>query len=239
MRAATLAGPFTVLLHPTNDAIEDNEALPHTQEIGAPDSWHEPLRAAFVSHGRVPAIHWIDEYSPQLAAMLQAIGFVEHRREALLVCSQESLGEPAPMHDLTFVAITDTSPLAEARANLDANAAGFDPVATQPTTDEQAARFRATLTRARAFTARLHGLPVGAGMYTAPAAGVTELAGITTLEPYRGRGIAKALTAHMASAAFADGCDLVFLCTANSVARRAYERAGFQPAGDVLTFYAR
>lgn len=42
----------------------------------------------------------------------------------------------------------------------------------------------------------------------------------------------------MASSAFAQGCDLVFLWTANPVARRAYEHAGFQPVGEVLTYVA-
>ena len=68
--------------------------------------------------------------------------------------------------------------------------------------------------------------------------GVTELAGIATLEQYRGKGIAAALTAHMASSAFAQGCDLVVLTTSNPAARRAYEHAGFRPVGDVLTYVA-
>lgn len=48
-------------------------------------------------------------------------------------------------------------------------------------------------------------------MYTEPMAGVAELAGIATLEQFRGQGFARALTAYMAYAAFTNGCDLVFL----------------------------
>ena len=75
-------------------------------------------------------------------------------------------------------------------------------------------------------------------MFTSPRAGVTELMGIATLEQYRGRGIAAALTAYMASAAFTQGCDLVFLTAVSAAARRAYERAGFHPMGDELTYVA-
>lgn len=124
------------------------------------------------------------------------------------------------------------------REGLDVNEFGFDPTSAQPATEEQAERFRATLGAARAFTARLDGEGAGAGMYTPPDGGVTELAGIATLDRFRGRGIATALTAYMTQSAFTQGCDLVFLATANPIARRAFERAGFQPVGMVLTYVA-
>lgn len=239
-RRATLVGPFTVLLHPIHGTIESNVAIPHTPPIEAQvRHWHEPLRAAFASQGRIPAIQWTAEFAPRLASTLQAMGFSEHQRETLLVCTPETrLRTPVAVAGLTFVTITDASPLDEVRENLDVNEFGFDPTTAQPATDEQAAQFRATLQAARAFTARLHGRPASAGMFTAPMAGATELVGIATLEQYRGRGIAAALTAHIGGSAFAQGCDLAFLWTANPAARRAYERAGFQPAGDVLTYVA-
>ncbi|HEU0028872.1 MAG TPA: GNAT family N-acetyltransferase [Ktedonobacterales bacterium] len=236
--APTRVGPFTVLLHSTDEAIESNLAIPVAPLSMTPEqSWREALRAAFASRGRVPAIQWIVELVPHLASTLQAMGFSERQRETLMVCtSQTRPRSPAPVAGLTFIAITEASPLDETRENLDINEFGFDPAAAKPATDEQAARFRDTLAAGRAFTARLDGHPASAGMYTTPLAGVTELVGITTLEQYRGRGIAAALTAHMASAAFAQGCDLAFLTTANLAARRAYEHAGFQLAGDVVTY---
>jgi ribosomal protein S18 acetylase RimI-like enzyme len=242
-RTATLIGPFTMLLHPTDDTVESNVAIPHTALTEVPEqNWQgtvEALRAAFVSQGRIPAIHWVAEFAPHLAATLQAVGFREYQRETLLVCTSAARPcIPIPVAGLIFVTITDASPLDEVRENLDANELGFDPRTAQRATDAQATQFRATLRAARAFTARLHRHPAGAGMYTMPIAGVTELAGIATLQQYRGRGIAAALTAHLANSAFAQGCDLAFLMTANPAARRAYEHAGFQPAGDVLTFVA-
>jgi ribosomal protein S18 acetylase RimI-like enzyme len=237
---ALSVGPFTVLLHPTDGTIENNIAIPHTPPSEAPEqSWREAVRAAFASQGRTPVIQWIADLSPHLASTLQAMGFREYQRDTLLVCTpQTRLRAPVPVAGLTFVTITEASPLDEVRENLDVNEFGFDPTTAQPATDEQAVRFRTMLRVARAFTARLHGRPAGAGMYTTPMAGVTELAGIATLEQYRGRGIAAALTAHMASSAFTLGCDLVFLATANPAARRVYEHARFRPTGDVLTYVA-
>lgn len=238
--AATRIGPFTVLLHPADDAIESNLAIPYAPPSMAPEQdWREALRTVFASQGRVSAIQWVIEFDPHLAPTLQAMGFSERQRETLMVCTpQIRLRSPASAPALTFDVITDTSPLDEARENVDINEFGFDPAAANPATDEQVARFRDTLATSRAFTARLDGHPAGAGMYTTPLAGVTELVGITTLEQYRGRGIAAALTAHMASAAFAQGCNLAFLTTANPAARRAYEHAGFQLAGDMVTYVA-
>lgn len=51
----------------------------------------------------------------------------------------------------------------------------------------------------------------------------------------RSRRIAAAPMAYLANSAFAQGCDLAFLTTADPVARRAYEHAGFQPPGDAPT----
>jgi hypothetical protein len=237
---ALAVGPFTVLLHPTDGAIENNIAIPHTPPSEAPEqSWREAVRAAFASHGCTPVIQWIADFAPYLASTLQAMGFSEHQRETLLVCTPESrLRAPAPVAGLTFVTITDASPQDGVRESLDVNEFGFDPNTAQPATDEHAMRVRTTLRVAWAYTARLDGYQAGAGMYTTPMAGVTELAGIPTLEQYQGGEIAAVLTAHMASSAFTQGCDLAFLTTANPAARRAFAHAGFRPTRDVLIYVA-
>lgn len=45
-----------------------------------------------------------------------------------------------------------------------------------------------------------------------------------------------ALASYMVQTALEHGCDLVFLRTTSPAARRAYERAGFQPLGSVLPY---
>lgn len=148
-RTVQSVGPFTVAFHPTDEGIESNLAISHTQAIETPEDWLEDLRATFAMHGRTPAIQWIDEYAPRLAAMLRAGGFAEHLRLALLVCTPEMPRAPAPVPELTFVTLTQAAPLADVRESLDVNELGFDPTTTNRTTDEQAEQFRATLGAAR------------------------------------------------------------------------------------------
>jgi ribosomal protein S18 acetylase RimI-like enzyme len=143
---------------------------------------------------------------------------------AMYVLPDKLKPQPAIPH-LQFVMLTSESPLDLVKEGWNTNAEGFDE--TERATDEIAEAFRATLVSARAFTAKLHGVPAGAGMFTEIVDGVTELAGITTLPPYRGRGIAAALTTHMSQVAFAQGAEIVTLLVDNPAARRVYERVGF------------
>jgi GNAT superfamily N-acetyltransferase len=237
-RPALPVGPFSVHLHPTDDAVENNVAMPGKPDIADLMSWLESLRDAFAAHGRIPAIQWLEEYAPELAGTLREVGFSENHREILLIYTAKALPAVSHIPGLSFIEITDSSPIPDVRENLDVNEFGFDPAGAQPATDEQATEFRATLGSARTFTAKLSGQAASAGMYTAPHGSVTQLVGIATLEVFRGRGLAGALTARMAETALECGCDLVFLKTANPVARRAYERAGFEPMSAVLTYVA-
>jgi predicted GNAT family acetyltransferase len=134
---------------------------------------------------------------------------------------------------------TAKTPLGEVREGWNTNELGFNPGSTRRATDAEAEAFRAELTEARAFLARLDGQPVAAGMFHAPVNGVTELLGIATLEPFRGRGFAAALTAHMTHTAFAHDCDLVFLRPDDERAARVYARVGFQRATVVRAYSAR
>ena len=60
--------------------------------------------------------------------------------------------------------------------------------------------------------------------------------GITTLAPFRRRGIGTFLTGDAARVAFGLGVDLLFLSTSDPVARRVYDRLGFRPAATLLSF---
>ena len=66
--------------------------------------------------------------------------------------------------------------------------------------------------------------------------GVTEIAGIATLRPFRRQGIGTLLTAAAVQAAFAQGIDIVFLTAGSAEAGRVYERAGFRTIGSGLIY---
>jgi GNAT superfamily N-acetyltransferase len=159
-------------------------------------------------------------------------GVVQAGAQPLLVCTADTLRPARPVAHLSVIEVSATTGLAALRENLDLNARGFHPAAPA-SSDEEAAEFGRDMGPAMAFTARLSDQGAAAGMYLAPHANVTELVGITTLEPLRGQGIGAALTAAMAAHAFANGVTVAFLVTDNPTAQRVYERVGFRAIGSV------
>ncbi len=73
-------------------------------------------------------------------------------------------------------------------------------------------------------------------MYTAPFDGVTEVAGLATLEPFRRRGIAMGLTALAVQRAMAQGAKVVCLTAADERAGQVYERVGFVGYATMLAY---
>jgi predicted GNAT family acetyltransferase len=78
------------------------------------------------------------------------------------------------------------------------------------------------------------GRVVGGGVATAPADGVSEIAGIGVLESHRRRGIAGAITARLAAELFASGVGTAFLTPGDDGAHRVYARAGFADTTEIL-----
>lgn len=153
---------------------------------------------------------------------------------AIFACTRTTF-HPAPsISGLQFVVLDQHSSLLAIKEGLDMNARGFDPAAPAAT-DAEAERFRAGLLANRAFTAKLDGQPVAAGMFTPPLYGVTELVGITTLAPYRQRGIGAALTSELVRVAFAHNIDVPILRTDNPAALRVYQHIGFVPVAMLMT----
>ncbi|WP_169460861.1 GNAT family N-acetyltransferase [Ktedonobacter racemifer] len=160
--------------------------------------------------------------------ILRSSGWSKVERSQVMICTPETYRLAPEVLGLAITTLSHKSRVEEICEGLDTNALGFDPQAERATIHE-AEEFRSSLFLSRAFTARLHGQPVGAGMFTEIYEGLTEHVGITTLEPFRRRGIAAALTAYMTLRAFQQGATLVFLIAANARAGRVYERVGFRP----------
>lgn len=237
-REVVVVPPFTALFHPTDSHPEASYAVPDMPDLpadGVLAAALARLRAAFAMRGRAPHIQFLDSFAPAFAPALQGAGFVETQRLLVMVCALTT-ARPAPMvPGLSVVMLSDRSPLDAVREGLDVNALGFDPQAIWAT-EAEAEAFRRTLITSRAFIARLNGQPVGAGMFTEIYDEITELAGITTLGPFRRRGIATYLTAHMAQLAFQHGAKTAFLIAADAGAARVYESVGFRPYTSLLSF---
>ncbi|HET7036980.1 MAG TPA: GNAT family N-acetyltransferase, partial [Thermomicrobiaceae bacterium] len=221
--------PFTLYRGNTPDsgwsaAIPHSGATPHRPAL-------DELRGALGSVNGAISIDFFEELFPDLPSALQAAGCATPRQVPLMACSPAMLRMPPAVPGLIIDTVTNTSPLTQVQVALDVNAQGFDPGYSGHATVEEAEQFRRTLAVARAFVARLDGIAVAGGMYQALHAGITRLDGIATIERYRGRGIAAALSAAMTQAAFAGGVALAYLSAANAVAERVYARIGYRRIG--------
>lgn len=218
--------PFTLSLHAKDKGAMANFATPDhpiSGDIGEPLHQVEQMCAA---HECKAHIRFFESYAPELPWTLQACSYVEAGNGAVLVCTPESYRPAASVPGLEMVTLSSASSLAQVREGWNANALGWDQDAALAT-QEEAEEFRQLLENCRAFTARLHGQAVGAGMFNPLHAGITELVGITTLAPFRHRGIASYLTAFATQVAFDYGAEVVFLIPEHEAAHRIYERIGY------------
>jgi len=234
-REVIAAPPFTVFLNSNRSSIYFNYAIPDQPVGGDLRDELERLCAVFTARQRRPRLEFIEEFAPELPLSLRAQGFAEQARMQLMICAPATYRPVAASTELEVITIDGGAPLEVIHENLDVNNRGFDPHAT-PSSAEEATEFRAGLGDARAFTARLAGHAVAAGMYTTPIDGISELVGIATLAEFRRRGIAAALTSHIVATAFANGVELVCLSAADEPAGRVYERVGFQPYATMLAY---
>lgn len=231
------AGPFAAYLHNTDPSVVANFALATTPLLTVSLATIDEMRAVFTARGRVPHVTFLSALTPALQIALPAAGFQAVDQQALLLSTPDTLAVPPLPSNVAIITLSADSALGDVREGLDVNERGFDPHAA-PATDEAAAQFRQTLHNCRAFTLRYYGQGVSAGMFLPVYAGVTEVAGIATLEPFRRRGFGGIITAHITQAAFDHGADVVFLTVASDHAQRVYRRVGFQPRGTLQTYHA-
>jgi GNAT superfamily N-acetyltransferase len=231
-REVERVGPFTATFDPGNDnpylnyAIPDDGARPTTQDVAA-------LAAAYRRRRLVPRLEYLPTAAPAVEAALIAGGFVVEGRLPGMTCVPGAVVDLVPPGAIA-IAVPDTD--ADWRRMTAAQQAAFGEDAG-PASAEEIARQRGRLAAGGfALLARdeTTGQVVGGGVATVPGDGVTEVAGIGVLESHRRRGIAGAITAGLARAAFAAGLTTVWLTPGDDGAHRVYARAGFADATVIL-----
>jgi ribosomal protein S18 acetylase RimI-like enzyme len=219
--------PFTLFLHATDKSRSANYLIPDSPTQRDPCEALHRAESLCVAHACKAHVRFLSTYAPALPSALQACGYVEVERWPMLGCTPESYQAIDPLPGVEMVIVSRESSLEEVKEGWNTNALGYD-LNAELATDEQAEAFRQSLEGCRGFTARLQGQAVGAGMFNPIRGGITELVGITTLAPFRRRGIATYLTAFATQVAFAHGAELVFLVPENAQAHRIYERVGYK-----------
>lgn len=246
MRRAAMLGreivdapPFVCLFNPRDPLRFFNYAKP-LAPVGAESDGLSAslamLRAAFRERDRIPRFEFIEEFAPDLGPALVAAGFSLEARYPLLVCTPEMLRQMPSIHGLTITTLTPNSPAEDLLACLSVQQQGFGEIVGDPPTPDDVDALRATLAQDGAFLARLDGVPAGAMMYTTPLEELTELAGGTTLEAYRRRGIGAAMVAAATAHAFARGVEIALLTAASEHASGVFQRAGFRWYGTGLAY---
>ncbi len=227
--------PFTLFFHPSDTLTYFNYAIPDGSSFDDAEASLAALRREFAARGRLPRLEFVEEYAPSLAPALRAAGFVEEARQALMVCTAATYTPAPDVPGLILTEVTGASTPDEVRTFLTCQRRGFDPQ-DAGATEAGVEHFLRTVGAGRAFVAWLDGQPVGAGVYTAPFDGVTEVAGLATLEPFRRRGIATALTALAVRRALEQGVEIACLTAADERAGRVYERIGFARCATMLAY---
>jgi predicted GNAT family acetyltransferase len=231
------APPFVLFFNPTDDLRFYNYGVPVEPVSCLPDGALASLRAIFAARNRLLRIEFIQEVAPDLASAFATAGLAEEGRNPLLVCTPDGLRAPVEVSGLAIRRLTPESPRADLAAFISVQGQGFGEEDRVEPADAQVEDLRRRSGHGNPyFLGLLDERPVAVGLYTAPLDGFTELVGIATLAEYRRRGIAGALTAVMAQAAFAAGVRVAFLSAVDERAGRVYERVGFQPYATAVAY---
>lgn len=234
---AVTVPPFTLFFHPTDALSFFNYAIPDEPVDGDIAVPIARLRAEFAFRERRPRFEFIEGYAPNLPLALRVYGFDEESRLHLMVCTPQAYRPVPAVVGLSVMRLSEDSPLSDVHDFLTTQRLGFTPDESVLPAPTEAAGFRRRLQAGGGvLLARLNGEPVAAGSFSAPFDGLTEVGGIATLEAFRRRGIASALTGEAIRMAFDEGAEAAVLSAADERAGRVYERIGFRSHATMLAY---
>ncbi|MCY1015275.1 GNAT family N-acetyltransferase [Pyxidicoccus sp. MSG2] len=220
--------PFTAYFHPFDAMVYLNYVIPDGPVTGDTREALRKLRTEFEARQRVPRFEYVDALAPELAGMLSAAGYRQEAEARLMACTRDTYVPFKGPERLTLTVLSPDSPREEVRDFCVTTRQGFSPGETVTVGDEEVSKTLEDLKDGRAFLARMDGRPVSGGQFSSPHQGTTELAGVATLQEWRGRGIGAALVSRAAEEAFSRGVEVLFLSTITEEAGRLYERVGFR-----------
>ena len=216
-REAVRVDPFEAYFDPRDEmkylnyAIPDDRAEPSIEAVDA-------LRSVFRARSRLPRLEWIAEAAPSVAGAVERAGMREELAAPLMACTRAELRGPAVETAITRASAADALDV----LNVQRVAFGQAPVEDAGERSD------------RAMLARIDGRVAAVAGWTAVIGGVSEIVGVATAEPFRGRGLAGALTAAATEAAFREGAELCVLSPGDDAAQRVYARAGFSRVATML-----
>jgi ribosomal protein S18 acetylase RimI-like enzyme len=240
-------GPFRMLVDPNASGVWFNLAIPVeplSEATRAMDAVREVCRA-FRARQRTPHFEFSDAAWPELAGLLELAGFILHASHPQMACAPHEF-RPRMALDVKVHMLTS----ADAEADLlafhavrwegfgEEQRAGPGEIAQMRRQMQDSARFalgRQMQDSARFALGRLDGAPAGTGVLT-PFDRVGEIAGVSTLQAFRRRGVAATVTSRLLEEFFAEGGTLAWLDAEDTVARALYSGLGFRAVGTWLSY---
>ena len=228
--AHDVAGCFQVFTAPDNTRVWENMALTAAEFPADQTALRCDIAAMegyFTTRGRAPRLEAVHEMGDALIPILEELGWVTEGMYPVYACQPSSAPALASITGIQTMAIADDASVSMVQDMMQIGDRAFDnPDAPLPDVDVALAsqvRWRGM----PKVMATIDGIPVGSGMLTLPMDGCSELAGICTLQDYRGRGVATQVVAHLLQIAQRCGITLAYLTAADDAAARIYMRAGF------------
>jgi GNAT superfamily N-acetyltransferase len=221
-------GPFTIGLDAHSDDPMRNYAVPdHGARPGAGDI--ETLITFFRHRHRTPRLEYIEEDAPRAWPALAAAGFTIERRIPVMIATAGTRLTPRSPAGITIRQATTDADLTAA-ATVQHHAYQMP----CPPGPDDIARLSRLTQRGGLIAIAVDdscGTVAGTGLVdvTGDRPAVGELAAVGVLTAFRRRGIASALSAHLATTAHAQGISLVFL-EAEPEEEQIYRRTGFTDA---------
>lgn len=221
---AERVGPFLVRFDAHSDHLLMNYAVP--DEGAAPTRAEvDELVAAFRVRSRTPRLEYLRP-SPAVDAVLDAAGFTVDQLLPMMVVDR--LTTPPRPAGLTVAAVTSDEDLL-AVSVVQNTAFGVGDTAGE----EDVARQRSLLRDDGVIVlARLDGEPAGAGAYTAPRYGMSQVAGIAVLPALRRRGVASTVCADLTARVFDAGCTPFLETEPDEKVNRLYGPLGYRTIGE-------
>ncbi|WP_410666829.1 GNAT family N-acetyltransferase [Amycolatopsis sp. cmx-4-68] len=228
-RETEQVGPFLATYSPgtahpmLNYAIPDDGAKPTPAEIDA-------LTGAYRRRDRLPRLEYFTDVAPDLEKLLVEAGYALERRVPLMTCAPaERIDRPVPA-GIRLRAPESGEDFRRMRAAQ--NTAFGEPAEIG---DDEVEQLQSG-TGARHLLAEdvETKTVVGGGLALEIVDGTTEIAGIAVLEPYRGRGIAAALTGRLTREVHEAGAHTAFLTPGDLGIGHVYARVGYRPAGECV-----
>jgi GNAT superfamily N-acetyltransferase len=186
----------------------------------------QALIASFRQHERIPRLEYVEASAPEVEAALTAAGFTLELRTPVMVSGPGIVLTPREPAGVTVRAAAGDVDL---RAAAVVQHEAYEKC--QPPGPRDVERLACVVQRGGAVSVAVAdacGQVIGSGLVevTGPGSSTGELAAVAVRAAFRRRGIASALSAHLARTAHSPAIPLVFL-EAEPGEERIYRRTGF------------